>query len=292
MEVVKRKILLENGIDRTFNSPTWGTITADTFYVNVFLTQNIDDMGLFTDIEYFSADTANPTTVDYSILTSKLLSSGYTFPFMANLYVYPTTGLTQTDQITLRLPSKTESDFYNYIGLPVTGSTDSKIDDLRSYSAGTPYIVGFDMEAETYINYENYNINGVSRIVSTAEPKVYVFDAITGSTMGTTSQVYGLQYMDYTGSSRNVTIDGVNTIIPVTNFRYIGEGQNETNVSLSALTKEEYLFGIISPPEVKNDVFIDRGVTSVMDMHLRLSEIKDLGELSRYGNGFYNLTKQ
>jgi hypothetical protein len=110
--------------------------------------------------------------------------------------------------------------------------------------------------------------------------------------MGTTNQIYGLQYVDYTGKTRSVKINDTSIRIPLTNFRYIGEGQNETNVSLSALTKEEYLFGIISPPEVKNDVFIDRGVTSVMDIHLRLSEIKNLGQLSRYGNGFYNLTKQ
>jgi hypothetical protein len=61
---------------------------------------------------------------------------------------------------------------------------------------------------------------------------------------------------------------------------------------LSALTKEEYLFGIISPPEVQSDVFIDRGATSVLDMHLRLSEIGNISELTRYGNGFYKLNKQ
>ena len=65
-----------------------------------------------------------------------------------------------------------------------------------------------------------------------------------------------------------------------------------SNSSLSAITKEEYLFGIIFPPEVKSEVFIERGITSVMDKHLRLSEIKNLNELSRYGNGFYKLNKQ
>ena len=79
--------------------------------------------------------------------------------------------------------------------------------------------------------------------------------------------------------------------IPLTNFNYKGQGWNETDVSLSALTKEEYLFGIISPPEVQSDVFIDRGETTVMDKHLRMSEIKNLGQLERYGNGYYNLTK-
>jgi hypothetical protein len=190
------------------------------------------------------------------------------------------------------LPSESESSFYNYANLPITGSTDSKIDDLRSYDQLNRYRIGFDMEAETYINYTNTSVNGVSRILSSTEPKTYVFDTENDSLMGTTNQIYGLQYVDYTGKTRSVKINDTSIRIPLTNFRYIGEGQNETNVSLSALTKEEYLFGIISPPEVKNDVFIDRGVTSVMDMHLRLSEIKNLGQLSRYGNGFYNLTKQ
>ena len=49
MELIKRKIVLEDSTDRNYNSSTWGTVTASTFYINVFLTQNIDDMGLFTD---------------------------------------------------------------------------------------------------------------------------------------------------------------------------------------------------------------------------------------------------
>ena len=51
MELIKRKIVLEDSTDRNYNSSTWGTVTASTFYINVFLTQNIDDMGLFTDLE-------------------------------------------------------------------------------------------------------------------------------------------------------------------------------------------------------------------------------------------------
>ena len=62
-------------------------------------------------------------------------------------------------------------------------------------------------------------------------------------------------------------------------------------MSLSAITKEEYLFGIISQPEVRSDVFIDRTITSITDLHLRLSEIRNLDSLIRYGNGFYNITK-
>jgi hypothetical protein len=41
---------------------------------------------------------------------------------------------------------------------------------------------------------------------------------------------------------RNVTINDTNVNIPLTTVSYIGEGFNETNTSLSASIKEEYLF--------------------------------------------------
>lgn len=264
MEVVKRTILLENSVDRAYGSPNWGEITASTFYINVLLTQNIDDMGLFTDIDFISADTLSLTATTF----------------------------TETENKTLRLPSKTQEDYYNFVNKPVTGSTDSKIEDLKSYNASTPYIPNFDIEAGTYQNYKNITYSGVSRVISILDPKVYVFDTENNSNMGTDNQVFGLQYRDYDTLTRDVVIDGIPTVIPRTDFRFIGEALNETNVTLSALTKEEYLFGIVSPPEVKNDVFIDRGTVSVMEMHLRLSEIRGVGELTRYGNGFYNITRQ
>jgi len=292
MEVFKRKILLENSIDRSYNSKTWGTLTADTFYINVFLTQNIDDMGMFTEIEYFSADTTNPTPVDYTILVNKLSQSGYTFPFMTTPSIYINSGLTKTEEFTLRLPSKSESGYYNYQFSVVTGSTDSKIDDLRSYNSQNLYQPGFNINTETYTNYIGSLIDGVSRISQYGSVSKYVFDAEDDQNLGTNNQNTGLLYTDYSGITRNVTVNGRNTVIPRTDVRYIGEGRNQTNTSLSAITKEEYLFGIISKPEVKNDVFIDRGITSVMDTHLRLSEIKNIGSLTKYGNGFYNVVKQ
>ncbi len=292
MDVLKRKILLENSIDRSYNSANWGTITASTFYINVFISQNMDDMGLFTDLAYFPSGNTFNTVPDFTILINKLASSGYTFPFMTGTSFVPITGITGTTEFIYRLPSNYENDYYSYGNLRISGSTDSKIEDVRSYNNANPFIVGFDMASETYFNYSGGSVNGVNRVYNLLEPRIYVFNTPIDSDMGTSSQKYGLQYLDYTGTSRQVVIDGISSVIPLTNFYYIGEGWNETNTSLSALTKEEYLFGIISPPEVQSDVFIDRGITTVMDKHLRLSEIKNLGMLSRYGNGYYNLTRQ
>jgi hypothetical protein len=290
--LIKRKISLEDSTDRTFNSPTWGTVTATSFYINVMLVQDIDDMGMFTDIDYIELGNPVGTPPNYSDLITKLNSSGYTFPFMSGTIPQPMTGITGTNEIVLRLPSSSESTYYNYGNKPITGSTDSKIEDVKSYDLAVPFKLGFDMGVEAYTSYTNTVINGVDRVSYMGEPTIYVFDTPDDANLGTQNQIWGLQYEDYTGQTRQVTIDGTTSTIPVTNFRFIGEGWNETDVSLSALTKQEYLFGIISPPEVQSDVFIDRGITSVMDMHLRLSEIRDLGQLNRYGNGYYKLNKQ
>jgi hypothetical protein len=292
MEVLKRKIWLEKCVDRTPNSPTWGVMTATTFYIKISLTQNIDDMGLFTDFEYIPKDNTTTSKPDYALLVDKLSASGITFPFMSGAVAPKMTGITGTNKAILRMPDKTASDYYVYGNTKVSGLTESRIDELKSYDRLEEYKVGFDMYSETYINYKNILLNGVSRVHSIGEPRIYVFDSIDDSNIGTDKQVYGIKYLEYTGTSRDVVIDNIQLSINLTSFSYTSEGWNETNTSLSAITREEYLFGITTPPEVQNDVFIDRGKTSVMDMHLRLSEIKDLGELARYGNGFYKLKRE
>ncbi len=290
MEIIKRKILLEDSIDRSNGSTKWGTITASTFYLNILLTQNVDDMGLFIDSEFTSQDKVNGV-VDYSLLVSKLNTLGYTFPFMTGAMPQTLTNVGGTDKLTLRLPDSTESDYYVFGNLPITGNTDSKIEDVKSYKSTNQFRINFNTATETYVNYNNLTVIGVDRIKSMGEPKIYVFDTENDVNLGTNTQTTGIQYQDYSGTTM-LMVDGINTDVPLSTYRFIGEGWNQTNISLSATTQEEYLFGIISPPEVQSDVFIDRGATSVLDMHLRLSEIGNISELTRYGNGFYKLNKQ
>lgn len=295
MEVIKRKILLEDSINRTSKDPKkWGTLTATTFYINILLTQNIDDMGMFTDIDYIEKTKTN-TTVDYTILIDKLNDLGLNFPFMNGaLNPYFTTVNTQQNLWNvLRFPTKPISSYYNFVDAVITAYTDSRIEEVRSYAKSNPYRTGFDVNSETYTNYEGVvGIVGVDRIVSMGEPKVYVFDTPNDVKLGTNNQVHGFLFNDFTASTTTKIVEGEKIITGLSTIRYIGEGFNETNISLSALTKEEYLFGIISPPEVENDVFIDRGITTVMDLHLRLSEIRNLKGLESYGNGYYKLNKQ
>ncbi len=278
MELIKRKILLESSTDRNYNSPTYGTVTATSFYINVMITQNADDMGMFTDINFLPNYIGNYTPVDYTPLIQKLSASGITFPFMSG--VTPSVALTGVS-MTARVTGMSVSDYYNYTNKVVTGQTESRVEDVRAYSSLQPYSLNFDTNTETYINYTGGTVNGVDRVTSLGNPFVYVFGAdINDTNIGTINQKNGLLYRDITGTTNNTTIS------------YVGEGWNQTNTSLSALTKEEYLFGIISKPEVKSDVFIDRGITTIFEKHLKLSEISNLGELMRYGKGYYNIIKQ
>lgn len=274
MELIKKTISLEECTDRNYNSPTYGQLTATSFYVNVMLTQNMDDMGMFTDIIYLPNFVGQNTPVDYNILISKLQSSGITFPFM--LGVLPQ-NITSSDPDT-RLTGKQTSDFYR-VGNTITATTESRIEDVTSYDSNQPYRLNFDTESGTYINFSGDSVNGVTRITRIDEPITYVFDAnISDVNIGTPTQKDGLVFNDFSGNN-------------TTRLTFRSQGWNQTNISLSAITKEEYLFGIISKPEVKNDVFIDRGITTVLEKHLKLSEVRSLNELERYGGGYFRVTK-
>lgn len=275
MELIKTKISLEQNTDRNYNSPTYGQVTASTYYVNIMLTQDIDDMGMFTDMIYLPNFPNNYTSVDYTLLINKLILSGITFPFMSGqLPNFAETNInTQT-----RVTGKTDSDYYYFTNKIVSGFTDSRAEDVQSYDKNQPYKLGFDMASGTYINYSGGTVNGVSRVTSTnPDAFTYVFDVDKNDpNIGTNNQKDGLLFIDNQSATAN--------------FSYIGQGWNETNTSLSAITKEEYLLGIISRPEIESDVFIDRGIVSVYEKHLKLSEITNIAQLSRYGGKYFNLT--
>jgi len=285
MEIIKREISLETFTDRT-STLSYGALNTTGFiYINVPLLQDVDDMGMFTDLSFIPK---NNTIPDYTVLINKLNLSGITFPFMAgitpamdsvsNLNTYPY----------VRYSGAVASDWYRIAGI-ITGNTNDRLNEVSSYNQNDLYIPNFNIDTDQYINYLGVSVNGVTRVVNDNDPIVYAFDAPVFG-IGTNAQINGLQYKSYSATTYDIIDgDGDITTLPLTTVRYLGEGFNNTNVGLSALTKEEYLLGIISQPEIQSDVFIDRGVTTVMENHLRLGEIKSLFGLLDYGNGYYNV---
>lgn len=229
MEIIKRKILLEDLISRQ-PGINYGSISATSVYVNIMLTQTMDDMGMFTDIEYIPNEDA-PIIVD---------------------------------------------DYYSEFHPLISGYTDSKITGFKSYSRDNQYNTTFILDSGEYLNYNGDTINGVSKIIDLSGPTAYTFNVNSDILTTGENQVGGILYHNNGDKTK---------------FQIKSEGWNETNTSLSGLTKEEIFFGIISPPETKSDVFIERGNTSVLEPHLRLSEIESISHLEIYNNKFYNMIK-
>jgi len=259
-----KQIILQNAEEFDRN---WGKLDFPFLYLNVFITQNIDDMGLFTDVPFVDEP------VNYSLLFDKF--SGFTTPLPGYLIF---TGATSDPYIKYfaRLSGQTASDFFAAGGI-ITGITDDKLYSVTSYSSASPYIVGLNLSDNP-----NYFV-GVDGIGSNFT--AYTIDAQVTNLLGT-----GLHYYTY---NFNILIYNayVNTFfsIPYTTVSYQSEGWNASNTSLSAITKEEIYFGIVFPPKVENNVFIDRGAISVFERHSRLGSILSIDNLTEYGNGYYNI---
>ena len=58
------------------------------------------------------------------------------------------------------------------------------------------------------------------------------------------------------------------------------------------LSREEHFLGFIEQPRVYSDIFVNRGKQGVLENNLRLGEIDNMGELSIYGNKYFNIKKQ
>ena len=57
----------------------------------------------------------------------------------------------------------------------------------------------------------------------------------------------------------------------------------------SPIIREDYRFGIAAPESVKSNIYIDRGINSAFEKHLKLGEVTSLESLLQYGNGYFKI---
>lgn len=294
MEIIKRKIALDTY--RSKNPESLGQMTATTFNINVFFTQDADDMGIGTELPFISkgSKTLLPNNtdllVDYTLLNTKLSENGYKFEYMKG--ITPTI-LKNNEYLDIRYPDRTIEQYY-INGFPVTGLTEDRLDEVTSYDKDNKFNPGFDIEKnDNAKDYKGSIFKEGTRVLTNNKlsPITYIINGDVEKPIKIKTDIKrGIYFYTTTATTRTISNGELGvTEIPYTEMYYNSEGFNETNSHLSATTKEEYLFGITSTPTVFSDLFIDRGRSTVIQSHMQLGEIRNMSDLINYGNGFYNL---
>ena len=119
---------------------------------------------------------------------------------------------------------------------------------------------------------------GQSRV---SELKLYGSDTYSGTTVTSGYTGYTIDNIAYRDYPEGYTL-------------LTGDTSNYTKEEVfnQMLTRNEHFLGFVEQPTIYSDVFVERGKQGVMENNLRLGEIDNIGELSIYGNGFFNVRKQ
>ena len=179
----------------------------------------------------------------------------------------------------------------NWTGTPVsydyifTGDSNTLIDDYDSSTFTTvPFLI---------TGYTQSNLNDLTQY----GPKLNLFGGkfklnipVTG-TSGNSGIVYGPDPTDtYTAYTINNILywdinDGT-TIYFVSSY-----GIDKDDYVLSAITKNEALLNVIDEPQIQSELFVERGKISGLEAIQRLGEVDNLGDVSKYGYGYFKVKK-
>jgi hypothetical protein len=152
---------------------------------------------------------------------------------------------------------------YNYTTIPflITGYTESTMNDLSQYGPkgnlyGGKYKIGIQ-------------VTGTTGSVGT----VWGPDPNGLYTAYTINQIDYFDYEDFTL------------------FMVYSSGFTQNDLIMTGLTKNEALINVIDQPEVQTNVFIERGKNSALEYIERIGEVDNVGDLEKYGYGFFNVKK-
>jgi hypothetical protein len=147
------------------------------------------------------------------------------------------------------------SSYYTTVPFVVSGFTNSKLNLLRRWGPN-PFTVGYIMTLGSN------NIGYVDEITDT-------YTAYT---------INGISYYDFKQNKKTI-------------FFVESSGLTVNDIIVSGLTKDELLLDFVMDPEIQSDVFIQRGNYSGTEQLQRLGEVDNLGDLIKYGYGYFKLNE-
>lgn len=142
----------------------------------------------------------------------------------------------------------------NYTNVPfvVSGYTNSKLIDLKKYGPN-PYVIGYTQFVK------GVPLGKINEM--TPEYTAYTINDVN--------------YYDFIGGQ--------------TFFIAESSGITSNEFVVSALTKNEYLLDFVMAPEIVSNVYVERGKFSAYEPLQRLGEVDNMGDLVRYGYGYYKI---
>ena len=298
MEYIKRKRLLENYRLRG-NSDNYGEIldiktdslgnpitnnlsevVKNTIDIDIFITQNYEDMGMF------SYETYIPYEEGYTglELTNKLHS------FYKK--EYKQTQLDTPEDFNPAIDGRHPNinpEGYNQEATTIIGETDDRyLSNVKSYKIETNYDHTLNMAKDINTTFDgvisNNPVTGVEYVVGGAVNNSGIRVSNTGIKYNT---LYN-QYVSKTDDSGKVdrwkktTYEYTTYGLLLSDINYI-----EANTELGATTKVEEYFNVVSPPEVRDRVFINRGGEDIFERHSIMSEIKTRNDIDEYRDKYF-----
>lgn len=146
----------------------------------------------------------------------------------------------------------------------ITGFTSHKLDLVSTYDKNNPFQIG--VNGVTNVEYDPTNLTAITKVYYTIGNVDYITDYRKNVSISNSRQPYGSQFP---------------TIFKTTMSGY--------DLDDYFSIKEEAKMGLVFPPKVSNELFIERMSVAVFERHSRLSEIKTLDGLIEYRNGYYNI---
>ena len=169
---------------------------------------------------------------------------------------------------------------YDYI-FSGDSSCDAQINDISNFTTVPFTITGYSKS--TLSDLEVY---GKKAQLWGGKFKIGV--PVTG-TSGSVGVVWG-EYQNglYTAYTVN-DIDYYDYSDGTTIFSVQSSGLTSDMLICSAITKNEVLLNVIDEAEVQSNIFIERGKMSALEGIERLGEVNNIGDLEKYGYGFFNI---
>jgi hypothetical protein len=172
------------------------------------------------------------------------------------------------------------------------GGGQSYLNDLE-YVSGVKARPSGSTPSLSFIAIGSSRLSELKKYGTTGYTQTLEYGTISGVTY-TGYTIDGLSYRDLANGFTQITGQTANYYSTIPSGYTTGDATNFATeyVINKVLTRNEHFLGFIEQPRVYSDVFVERGKQGVMEMNFRLGEIDNMGELSVYGNGFFNVKKQ